>query len=1458
MTSSPMWSSNPGTEQSGRLPVAMGEGYFLVDETGVPDLAAMAAEFSRYLAFVDLRNRPAGTWEPWFAADEAFVLATILGVNVDALRGSFLHIVDSAPVEMLVLRIVGLARRLDRWYRTLGMLEHRSASILCEQIRRMADGRLAAELQWVTAWAPSRGAVAASVRALDDSLFHVSGRATGETAEPDRSSIRSVFFSFLESITQLRETARERLDDSLGSDRHDPSAALLLGFLRLFGTAQRELNAFTARHTDFYYRDCLRLAPRPATPDSIHLVCERVPTTGMAVTLPRGTPFVLGRDASGRDIVYRTEEGLDVTPVRVEDLRTLRLERDPLISPERELGYVTRARAACLPTDDADLSVERTRRHWPLFGGSGIGENTGVDAELGFAIASPLLFLREGSREVRVRLDFDDPTDLDAAAGDQVVRFLKSTGRGRCTLAHLVARLFKRFLRSDGVRIATVAKRDGVSLRAMVLAAAPRIATKVLVRRIAALPEAEASAWRRAAADEQGAWVVKSARALVPELRGAIEAAIRDRLGQPVARLAFEVDEHSDRDIALFVGGREALPGGEHAQRSGYDVRTAFSAYVLQRLLDATAEHAFFRSFGRLFCRWMLLDPAALLDCDVVAIKQTLRGIPRRPRSGERPSDEGARDDSMPDRADVLSCIRGDRAPVRDFVFNKVFLRMFDVSLTSADGWLHPTDTFVTGADSPTPEQASALTIVTRLPPEAAAVVAYDPAAHGGDWRTTLPVIRVRLKPGSTMYSYSLLADVVLTAAHLDVDVRDARDAVLHNHLGRLDPSKPFNPFGPMPARGSYLVFGSAEVARKSVTRLSLNIEWGGLPDDEGGFRAHYRGYGGAYHNEAFRVAVAVLRDGRWTHPGEDVGSHRLFEGSRDGHRVRRSSSLEIDAATLRNDFRPVRAASATGDFEFDLAARSGFFRFVLAEPADPFGHKAYPQLLTKAVSANARRRRQGELPNTPYTPLVERLTYDYSAQSSMNLAREIPAERSTSDDEFFLIQPFGAEEIYPAIRGSTSAPIPRFECDGNLFIGLSAEGPPGLVSLLFHLRDESARRATTGGAAPRVRWFYLASNRWHALPAARVVADSTHGFLTSGIVTLDIPDDIDRRNTILPAGCFWIRVGTDSRPEVFAGLYSVRAQAVRATRETSDAGTPVRPQRSGTVAEPVASVPGLARVVQVGRAFGGRAPEDGVRFRARAGERLRHKNRAAVHWDYERLVLDGFPDVFNVKCFGSLSPRSAQAAPGAVTIVVVPAIRSDTYEDLRAPKLNAVELERIRAYVQARTSPFARITVRNAAYERIQVQCAVRFTRDTQGGRSMQRLNQDIIERLSPWRPHGMGARFDWIVRKDDVEAWLRDLDYVETVARVSLLQISEDDDTRFVLGDSARARRGISGGQPAPEPARRGTLVPRYPWSLAIPTARHAIELMSDDTRPEAAPTGIAGLEIGNTFIISGARDG
>ncbi|MEN8128665.1 MAG: baseplate J/gp47 family protein [Pseudomonadota bacterium] len=852
-------------------------------------------------------------------------------------------------------------------------------------------------------------------------------------------------------------------------------------------------------------------------------------------------------------------------------------------------------------------------------------------------------------------------------------------------------------------------------------------------------------------------------------------------------------------------------------------------------LINAVSEVEFFTQFGKLLSRYLLTHHGMFTEENKTHILKKAEKLLN---------------------SVSLEVIRNLLKLDRQDLFYKVLKNIFTISLTAENGWHEVPNYIIEPFTNGGKAIQKGLKCILTLGPEIDPIIPYDTKIHAGRWQTGLPLIRFSINGTANFYPYSLFHGLILEEVSFEVNVEGTNDLLAYNNHGQLDPAKPFQPFGPLPTCNSYFLIGNYELAKKNLTALNVDIEWGELPRSNGGFREFYQGYETSFSNDVFESEVSVIQDGQWL-PTRRDGKQKipLFATKKNGGAVHQRRFLKID---ILHYFKPINSRLSEEDFRFDIKTRNGFFKLALTGPASAFGHKEYPALLTRILSENVKSKKPKQIPNIPYTPLINRMTLNYSARSVINLRQDISIEPEFFGEKLYHFQPFGLHIIYPAIRGVSHCLLPQYRYDGNLFVGISARQLSGKLTLFFHILEDCTQQ--TSIERTEIFWFYLSSNRWVRFESSSVVSDTTGGLLSSGIVTLDMPEDIDKKNTIMPDGLFWLRISANKNLHSICSLYSICAQALKVSRRKGgnalDRFNKQLP--AGSISQTSTSITGLDKICQVEESFGGRPAESPTQLKTRTSERLRHKNRASVPWDYERLILEHFPEIFKVKCFSNTASAKDKVQPGHVLIVVVPYLKESEQDKSFKPMVNAIELTRIRDCVKKLVSPFAEIEVRNPVYERIQVRCTVKLAGDAHDGYCLTKLNKTIVDFVSPWHSIGYKAKFGWSIRRQDLESHIRELDYVDFITNFSMIHITKDDESVFSLADTARSKDG------RPESASPGTAAmdgvahsdeihPRYPWSLAIPMRNHFIETMGAIRTIDAEPTGIDELEVGSTFIIN-----
>ena len=130
-------------------------------------------------------------------------------------------------------------------------------------------------------------------------------------------------------------------------------------------------------------------------------------------------------------------------------------------------------------------------------------------------------------------------------------------------------------------------------------------------------------------------------------------------------------------------------------------------------------------------------------------------------------------------------------------------------------------------------------------------------------------------------YPYNYFRKSELEKIDLDVVVKGMQNVLLENDDGTIEPGKPFNPFGALPKIGSKFYVGSHEVFQKSLTEVTLHMEWADVPNDGSGnldFNGHYENYDDDLppppaavspfsSNQDFTALFMMLDKGTWVHP---------------------------------------------------------------------------------------------------------------------------------------------------------------------------------------------------------------------------------------------------------------------------------------------------------------------------------------------------------------------------------------------------------------------------------------------------------------------------------------------------------------------------------------------------------------------------------------------------------------
>lgn len=793
-------------------------------------------------------------------------------------------------------------------------------------------------------------------------------------------------------------------------------------------------------------------------------------------------------------------------------------------------------------------------------------------------------------------------------------------------------------------------------------------------------------------------------------------------------------------------------------------------------------------------------------------------------------------------------------------IFYKVFSNLFIISVSAENGWMRVNEYVpaYSGVDDRLDENC--LRITFTLPPDAPAVISYSGPVHGERFATQLPVVQFILNPRGYLYPYGILEKLLLEWIRIDVSVSGHRTLMLYNQLGQLSAETAFNPFGPLPEVGAYFLVGCQEATVKQLTHLSIEIRWSGLPSGIGGFKSYYQGYEGPHDHTDFKISKSVMAGNKWfPEYTEPDTADTLFQIKNTSQTVDAVSEIrQLSCNVLLPYWNVSDYEQSITETGYTSATRNGFFKFTLTEPVEAFGHKKYPQILARVLTHNARQRiikKVKQEPNAPYTPLIDTIHANYRASVKITGHQLEKGAQKAYQDRLIHLHPMGWEDA-ATHSGTSISLLPCYHFSGNLLIGLSGFESGGELRLYFDLRENALPTEKVTGEP--LHWFYLSSNQWIPLTARHIISDATHGFITSGIVTLDVPPDINLNNTVMPDNLYWLRVSADYDLEKFCSLYAIYAQGIKVIRSVNDgaAGESHRllfyPLPAGSIKQAKISIPGLDHVCQIQASAGGKSAEDKVTMRTRMSERLRHKSRALLPIDYEQMILAHFPQIYKVKCFANMAPRydscvqqfASWICPGHVTVALLPYPDKQIRYD-RQLWVSGHLIGEVRDFIKQYIPPFVSLHFVNPVYETIQVRCIVKLKHHRKTGMLIGKLNEAISAYLSPWHDaEGYTTHFGWRINRHDVQSYIQQLDFIDRVTSFSIIRITPRGNALFDLTDSAAETRSSAGVC---------EVTPKYPWSVAIPIRQHFIAVDDNLDVIEPEITGLGDLEIGSTFIIA-----
>lgn len=557
-----------------------------------------------------------------------------------------------------------------------------------------------------------------------------------------------------------------------------------------------------------------------------------------------------------------------------------------------------------------------------------------------------------------------------------------------------------------------------------------------------------------------------------------------------------------------------------------------------------------------------------------------------------------------------------------------------------------------------------------------------------------------------------------ITKLDIYVYVSGLKNFVLSTDTGLVDTSKSFKPFGDFPKKGNSFIIGCNEFFIKKNATLYLDIN----PYFINSFDS----------TQSIDLQTEKLIDGLWTN------------AEKFNYQIENTNPiLEYqEKNTLPN-----------------TSSVSGYAKVILND-TDFAGEKFLETFIAKSKVT-------GE--TLPVAPTINDISLQYSVSDTYTNGT------SNNPIEVYHILPFGykKDELYDS-KFPHDAPL-----GGELYLGFEKAVPGNGLSLLIQLAEGTANPRQESAT---VKWFYLNQNSWISI-MPHEMGDETNGLTQSGLVQLTIPEFDTSQTTILDKSLFWIKIAVDKTDAIchFIGIHTQALKAVLTDFEQNNSffieNTPKE-----TISKFHEPIDFIKKVTQPYASFSGKKREDDLLLYQRSSERLRHKKRAITSWDYERLILDEFPEVHRVKCLNHyLYNSSAISNVSAGYITLIPIAKSNNYQNPVSwkPLLSLGIMKKIQQYIAKIASPHARISVKTPTLEKIEVKFKVKY-HDIPGADTLlyaSELKKIINTYLSPWAFENTEVVFANTIETSSIIQLIDNQNFVDYITDFEVNQIILND---------------------------------------------------------------------------------
>ena len=428
--------NDPGTSQSERVMDDLLAGAAKIDARTLADLLDYFMQMSRHINFYD-RQLAISDWQPFFQKSIPFTLASIIKTPSAEVEQNFAYyhsLFEKKPsttglqlhayfiyyrfiykINNWHLSVKGSGLPIESFLEILikdklqqhikSFIAYTNAAVKWYGIKKIDFSKIGDNPVW--------NLVATDLYAIDNSFKTVTYSKFQQINNLFQ-KFKTISLPFFDAVKIVSAEAENNLEPSLLplkdelQKKHPPHLGLLFAFLNIFRQLQNDLNGYTRKHLDFFYKDVLQIKSREAIADKTHIIFE-IQKQLEKYLVKKGILVKDGKDNNKQEILFSLDDDIVVNKTEVAELRTLFLNNQSAFAQSYVEGVYIANDTTKANGTDKDF-IDGQPKNFPTLGAKlskYSDPETKViqpypNARLGFILASPVLYLKEGTRTVDI------------------------------------------------------------------------------------------------------------------------------------------------------------------------------------------------------------------------------------------------------------------------------------------------------------------------------------------------------------------------------------------------------------------------------------------------------------------------------------------------------------------------------------------------------------------------------------------------------------------------------------------------------------------------------------------------------------------------------------------------------------------------------------------------------------------------------------------------------------------------------------------------------------------------------------------------------------------------------------------------------------------------------------------------------------------------------------------------